>query len=175
MFPDRGQDNVHLDHVCAMVLDQLLLGHADGTFHPGAPVTRGQVASVLVRGSELESIQTGHPSFTDTGGSVHAPAIEALHLAGMVAGFPDNTFRPNQPIQRDQLASVLAAWLEIDGRASGPFTDVPASSVHLDAINALHADGVVRGVTSTTCEPGAAVRRDQFAAFVEWARDTPAE
>ena len=175
VFPDLGQDNVHLDAVCAMVLDQLLLGYADGTFRPGASVTRGQVASVLVRGSELEPIDPGRPSFTDTGGSVHAPAIEALHLAGMVAGFPDNTFRPNQPIQRDQLASVLAAWLEIDGRASGPFTDVPASNVHLDAINALHAEGVVRGVTSTTYEPGAPVRRDQFAAFVDRARDTPAE
>jgi hypothetical protein len=169
-FSDLTPARTHYDDVCAMAIDELILGFKDGTFRPGAHVTRGQVASVLARIAELEELFPPVPTFSDIAGTTHAGAIEALAEAGIGEGFPDGTFRPGATVRRDQLASLLARWLGIEGVEDGPFDDVPADNVHRQAINALHQLGIVSGTKASAFEPAAPVRRDQFAALVNRAR-----
>jgi hypothetical protein len=48
-----------------------------------------------------------HPGFTDTPGHTHERAIRCAAAAGWITGYPDGTFRPNQPITRGQAAAIL--------------------------------------------------------------------
>lgn len=57
------------------------------------------------------------------------PAISQLTGLGIIDGFPDNTFKPNQGVTRSQFASMLAKALDLTANVSGQtFADVPPSS-----------------------------------------------
>lgn len=49
-------------------------------------------------------------TFEDVGpDSTHADGIAWAHERGLVEGFGDGTFRPDEPVTRGQLASILAS------------------------------------------------------------------
>lgn len=169
-WPDVSEDNEHYDHICALALDGILLGYPNGAFGPGESITRGQVASVLARTSGLEGAAPAEPSFSDIAGNTHEADIEALAAAGIIEGFEDGRFRPGAAIRRDQAASLIGRWLEVEPSADGRFDDVPAANVHAGNVNALAELGVIEGKTATRFQPSLDIRRDQFAAIVNRAR-----
>ena len=169
-WPDVSEDNEHYDHICALALDGILWGFSDGTFGPSKSITRGQVASVIARTMELEGISPEEPTFSDIAGSAHAADIEALAVAGVVEGFEDGRFRPGDAVRRDQAASIVGRWLDVEPIMDGRFVDVPNENVHAGNVNALDELGVIEGKSATRFGPGSDIRRDQFAAFVNRAR-----
>jgi hypothetical protein len=90
-------------------------GRTATTFEPGAPVTRGQLASLLERASRLQLAgypPVDGPRFADIAGSVHQTAIDRLHAADIVAGLRGGTsFGPQRPVTRAQTASLVVRWL----------------------------------------------------------------
>ncbi|MFJ6209404.1 S-layer homology domain-containing protein [Lysinibacillus sp. NPDC092081] len=53
--------------------------------------------------------------FTDIADSTHKEAIIALSEAGIINGYADGTFKPNQTINRGQVVKLLGRWLETEG------------------------------------------------------------
>ena len=80
-------------------------------FCPDRPVTRGEMASFLVRALDLEAAAPA--GFGDTGGSVHRAAIDALWEAGITAGCQTSPplYCPSQSITRAEMATFLARSL----------------------------------------------------------------
>lgn len=65
-----------------------------------------------------------------------APFITALSARGIVGGFPDGTFRPNQPVTRAQYAVQLQkAFTKPDRSPTKQFTDVPPNSQWATAVD----------------------------------------
>jgi len=58
--------------------------------------------------------------FSDIQGDPNQRAIEKLAVTGLVAGFPDGTFKPNQPITRLEAVTALARGLDIKGTGTIP-------------------------------------------------------
>ena len=170
LWPDLSVDNTHYEHIIDLAIDGILLGHADGTFGPALAVTRGQVASVLAKTAGVEGVVLDTPTFSDIGGTTHEANIEALVESEVISGYADGTFRPNLPVTRAQVATMLGRWLDVEELADGPFDDVAADNTHAGYINALANAGIISGTTATTFEPQADIRRDQFAALVNRAR-----
>ena len=83
-------------------------------FCPDRSVTRGEMASFLVRALDLEPAPPA--GFGDTGGSVHRAAIDALWAAGITAGCQRNPFLycPAQAVTRAEMATFLARSLGLD-------------------------------------------------------------
>ncbi|WP_055108599.1 polysaccharide lyase family 8 super-sandwich domain-containing protein [Paenibacillus ihumii] len=86
----------------------LIQGYADGTFAPDKPVTRAEFTALLARGLNLR--KEAELAFTDAG---LLPKWAASDIAkgvhqGFIAGYVDNTFRPNQAITRMELATMAA-------------------------------------------------------------------
>lgn len=83
-------------------------------FCPEAPVTRGQMASFLVRAFRLPAVSsTGADYFLDDEGSAHEQDINALAAAGITRGCGSRAYCPQQPVLRDQMASFLARALRL--------------------------------------------------------------
>jgi len=53
--------------------------------------------------------------FTDVAGNSHEEAINALAEAGIINGYADGTFKPNQEVNRGQVVKLLGRWLETEG------------------------------------------------------------
>jgi hypothetical protein len=98
--------SVHEQAIIAVWSAGVASGYPDGSFRPATSVTRGQMASFLVRAFGIAA--AGQPStFGDISGNTHEAAIEALAAAGITGGFPDGTFRPDTAVTRGQMATFL--------------------------------------------------------------------
>jgi len=163
-FPDVDYPStVHAEAIVELTRMSVISGRADGTFGPAAAITRGQFATWFTGVAAIEV--GGEASFTDIGGSVHAPAIAALGEAGVVSGYPDGTFRPSEAVTRGQAASILVSWLGLAPVEADAFGDV-GGSTHRTAINAAAEAGIVQGRGDGNYEPAAALRRDQAASLL---------
>lgn len=108
---------------------------------------------------------TEHDGFTDIDGTTHEEAIRAVAGAGIVAGHPDGTYRPTMAVSRGQIATFLAAALDLPpGESSGLF-DV-AGTTHADGIGAVVRAGIARGYPDGTFRPGEEVTRGQLATML---------
>ena len=77
-------------------------------FCPDEVVTRGQMATFLVRAFGLEEAPAA--GFADTGGNTHASSIDALAAAGVTAGCATGPLRfcPGASVTRGQMATFVA-------------------------------------------------------------------
>jgi hypothetical protein len=98
--------NVHADAIRAVAGAGLVGGFPDGTFRPGAPVTRAQLAAVVARAMKVDG-RTATGCFRDVAGTTHERSVCALAQLGVVNGTTATTFTPNGSISRDQAASLV--------------------------------------------------------------------
>ena len=110
----------------------VLLGDGE-RFRPDDAVTRAQLAAILVRlwESAFGALPEGETAFSDCAEDAwYSHAVRALAAAGVVSGFPDGAFRPDEPVTRGQMAVMLArfaALLELrSADAAEPFADAAA-------------------------------------------------
>ncbi|QPC47565.1 S8 family peptidase [Mangrovibacillus cuniculi] len=87
-----------------------LYGYPDGTFRPGLPMTRGEVATVLKNAYE---IQEGKENpFSDVpANKFYTPAVLGLSKSQIITGYKDGTFRPNEFVTRAELAVMIVNLL----------------------------------------------------------------
>jgi hypothetical protein len=138
-------------------------GFADGTFRPLTTVRRGQVATFLA--NALDITPTGGSSLSDVAGSPHERAIYALVQRGVLSGYPDGSFRPQEPLRREHMAVILTRALDLapEPAAAERFSDVTA---YRGEVGAIVAAGITNGRTERTFAPRADVTRGQMATFL---------
>ncbi len=142
------------------------------TFDPGGDLTRGQAASLLVQWAEkaLGAALTtnGTDEFSDTAGTTHEANIDKAADNGLVQGFSDGTYRPNETISRDQFASIAVNATEfvlgsaLTADATDDFSD-DDGNVHEANIEKAVDNGILNGATATTFAPKDDVTRGQTA------------
>ncbi|WP_322906311.1 S-layer homology domain-containing protein [Paenibacillus campi] len=82
-------------------------GYPDGTFQPGQALTRAELASLLSRWQELDSMDTATTTTADVQHNWAAADINKVIAAGLMKGFPDGNFYPNEPVTRAEIVTVL--------------------------------------------------------------------
>lgn len=156
---------VHAPAITAMARRGVTQGCAPDLFCPHRKVTRAQMATFIARARTVPASFDTH--FTDTAGSPHHNAINALASAGIIAGCGQGRFCPNAPVSRGQMASFLQrAWGMPRAGSFQGFSDVGATSVHRDAINAIADAGITQGCANGRYCPNQAVRRAEMASFI---------
>ncbi|WP_332651735.1 S-layer homology domain-containing protein [Lysinibacillus sp. 54212] len=103
--------------------------------------------------------------FKDVNGdSETGKAIEQLVDRGIIKGFGDNTFRPNKPVTREQVARMLAGVLELDTKnGTKTFKDVPKTHPNYGVISALAEADILNGYSNGTFQPKKPVTRGEIA------------
>jgi hypothetical protein len=137
-------------------------------FCPDGLVTRGQMATFLVRALELPATATDY--FTDDEANIHEDRINRLRAAGITFGCSATTFCPNGLVTRGQMASFLVRAFDLPATTTDYFTD-DGTNKHEANINRLRAAGVTFGCGSTTFCPNGIVTRGQMAAFIHRAAE----
>ncbi len=143
-------------------------GCATNTYCPDLPVTRGQMAAFLNRALQLPA--TDQDYFTDDNTSTFQDDINRLRQAGITTGCATNTYCPNLPVTRGQMAAFLNRALQLPATDQDYFTDDNTSTFQ-DDINRLRQAGITTGCATNTYCPNLPVTRGQMAAFLYRARD----
>lgn len=75
---------------------------------PGRPITRGQLTKLVVAAAGYTLINPPTPTYSDVPpGSVFYQSIETAHAKGVVNGYANGTFLPNNNITRDQMCQIV--------------------------------------------------------------------
>ena len=80
-------------------------GYEDGTFKPDGNITRAEFATIAVR--FFEATYDGEDLFSDIAGHWAQDYIHEAANAGIVDGYPDGTFRPQQYITRAEAMTMV--------------------------------------------------------------------
>lgn len=88
-------------------------GYEDGSFQPNAPITRAEFAAIAVRFFEEKSVDYEMGSFIDIEGDEwYADAIQAAKEYGIIGGYEDGSFQPNDVITRAEACSIVNRTLK---------------------------------------------------------------
>lgn len=88
-------------------------GYEDGSFQPNASITRAEFAAIAVRFFEEKSVDYDMGSFIDIEGDEwYADAIQAAKEYGIIGGYPDGSFQPNDVITRAEACSIVNRTLK---------------------------------------------------------------
>ena len=169
MFPDVPDGFWAQKDIEEIAAKGIVAGKPDGRFDPNAHVTRGQFALMLYRALKLPE---GRSSFRDVqNGTVLGKAVGAIVQAGIAQGYPDGTFRPNQPITRGQMAVMITRALGYEDEAianknaSLPFKDRFVETQR-GYIKVVSERGIIRGTSTNTFSAGKPTTRAQTAVII---------
>lgn len=91
----------------------LASGFPNGTFRPDAPLSRAETAAFLTRAYSLA--EGNEPArWTDTDRHWAAAPILIMSSNGLVGGYSDATFRPNQSVTRAEYAVFMARVIRFE-------------------------------------------------------------
>jgi hypothetical protein len=121
-------------------------------------LTTGAVAPLMTAAPAQAQI-----NFTDVSSDNWAsPFIQELSTRGIIKGFRDGSFRPNEQVSRAQYASMLTAAFSVSNtRDRVSFRDVPTSFWAYSAIQSAYTKGFMSGYNSGDFRPNESIPRAQ--------------
>ena len=151
----------------------LMNGTGKTKFSPNADLTRAMVVTILYR-IENEPVAGKADMFGDvSGGQWYTSAVAWAAENGIVNGYSNGNFGPNDPITREQLATILYRYtkfksgnVETSRDYLNSFSDAGQVSAYAaDAMNWAVAGGLING-SNGKLMPTARASRAQVAAII---------
>lgn len=171
-FADVAKGSWYYEGVRYAYENGLMSGTGEGTFSPDLPTSRVMLVTILYR--LAGSPAAGSASFTDVAkGQWYADGVAWASANGVVSGYPDGSFRPNDTITREQMAAILYQYARIQGKLDDSRADLSIFS-DLDSLSAYAkepmswavAQGLFSGVSADTLAPGGSTTRAQAAVIL---------
>ena len=146
---------------------KVVQGYGNNIFGFGDNVTRGQVARMIYMYVKPADADASFKNpFTDIRGHMFEKKIRALAKAGLVSGYGEGKYGPDDVLTREQMAQVLTNAFKFKSTKTTSFTDIDKNSWALKAISALEENGVTIGTGGKLYSPYAHVTREQYSQFL---------
>ncbi|MGN9098241.1 S-layer homology domain-containing protein [Flintibacter porci] len=143
-----------------------LTGYPDSTFRADRNMTRAEVAQMFYA-LLLDKNVTITKSFSDVPDDAwYATAVKTLASLGMMDGYPDGTFRPDEPITRAEFATVGLAFAYDPFDADCSYYDVSASAWYHTYVAQATTYGWIGGYPDNTFRPGNNITRVEVCVIV---------
>ncbi len=146
-----------------------LVGYTDGTVRPTNNISRAEVATIffrLMQDNYRLAHWTSDTTFSDVQANAwYTAAIGTDAKAGLVSGYPDGTFRPDNNITRAEFAVIAAQFLSKDYEGESLFTDISGHWAEKYINRAAHT-GWIHGSGDKTFRPDDYITRAEVATLV---------
>lgn len=143
-----------------------LTGYPDSTFRADRNMTRAEVAQMFYA-LLLDKNVTITKSFSDVPDDAwYSTAVKTLASLGMMDGYPDGTFRPDEPITRAEFATVGLAFAYDPLDASCSYYDVGANAWYYTYVAQATTYGWIGGYPDNTFRPGNNITRVEVCVIV---------
>ena len=170
-FTDLKKGQRFYDEMLFLENKGIITGFPDGMFRPDRVVTRADAAIMIGRALDLDGEQRD-TKFRDVGADQKASGYIASAVeAGIIQGFLDDTYRPDDTVTRGQMAIFLSRAFKLTEEADVPFRDVSSSVNSYVYIKRIVAENITSGYEDYTYRPEIKVTRAQFSAFLARALD----
>jgi len=174
-FPDVPQNHWAYKWIGAAKNGKIVGGYPDGTFRPEDKLDRGQMAiflsRALAKANGLSDVPQGPPDphFPDI--PLHHVAykyIEYLYSQGVVSGYPDGLYHPENIVDRGQMAIFISKALKLDlyDKYEPTFPDVPKDHWAYKYVETVNLAGIAMGYPDGTYGPSNPMDRAQMTVFI---------
>ena len=173
-FTDVNAEDWFSGAVEAAYSEGLMSGVTETEFAPRAALTRGTVTAIIGQMGATET-DDGSPFGDVSADANYAPYVAWTAENGIVPGFADGTFRPDENVTREQAAAILYRYMQYIGAdvSVGENTNILSytdageiSEYAVPAIQWACGSGVMKGCGNGLLAPKADITRAEFAAMI---------
>lgn len=186
LFADVFPGQWYTEVMDQMATEGLMKGLGKNVYGPNQAVTRAQMVELLFRydGQSVQQSYTRTNTFTDVKGTEwFGQSLEWAYSNGIVNGYPEGDFRPDQAITRQEMAKIMAGFLAHRGNTLPVGEDCRSqfedgSQVDkwaLEQVNAVVAAGLMQGDRNGCLTPRSTATRAEFSTVLMRMRDLEAQ
>lgn len=112
-FKDVSSATEYKDAITTLTTLGVISGYEDGTFRPDNKITRAEFTVLVVRALAMENEQTTEQTipFEDLLGHYARLNVKTAYDMGIIAGFDDGTFRPDDNVTYEQAMKMMVCTL----------------------------------------------------------------
>ena len=174
-FVDMNVNQWYHDGVHYCIEKGLMSGTSSTTFDPNANATRAMIVAILWR-IENQPMVNETIAFTDVQqNAYYKDAVCWAVSVGIISGYDEKTFAPDDNITREQMASILYRYTQYKGKDVSVaqnmvlnYEDInDISSYALEAMKWACGTGVINGTSSTQLSPKGNATRAQVAQMLK--------
>ena len=171
-FIDVSSEQWFAPYVWQLAEQRIVSGISKYSFQPSSLITRAAFVTILGRMCHAEPMTPTEERFSDVPVQEwYAPYVEWASEAGIVNGYSDGSFRPNQSVSREQMAAMLFRFMEYEGyeavesgEAEAFRDEAEISDYALEAVRRIRAEGIINGRENQCFDPtGTATRAEACA------------
>ncbi len=174
-FTDIKPSDWFYNAVKAAYTEGLIAGVSDTEFAPNAKLTRGMLVTIIGRMSVGEA-KAAAP-FTDVDvNAYYAPYVAWAAENGIVLGFGDNTFKPDEYVTREQVAAIFYRYMKnyigadvSAGENTNILSYTDANEISEYAVSAIQwacAAGIINGYPDGSLAPKNTITRAELTSMI---------
>ena len=167
-FSDVSADAWYAGAVQYCVENEWMSGTSATTFEPDRAMSRAMLATVLYREAGSPAV-TGSAGFTDVpAGSWYTQPVAWAVQNGVVGGYGDGLFGPDDPVTREQIAAILwRAAGSPDAEAGQDYADENLIAAYAaPAVDWARANGIMSGKENNRFDPQGNATRAEVATIL---------
>ena len=152
----------------------IVKGIGNGMFAPEKSVTRAEFAVMLLRTLNIPEQNEYSNEFSDVNSDDwHAKYLASALKSGLISGYEDNTFRPDMPVSREEMAQMLSRACAYKGigiqKADISFFEdsKTISAWSYDAVSRMVGAEIMQGISNSEFSPRTNATRAQSAAVMK--------
>ena len=145
-----------------------VIGYPDGEFKPERTITRAEMTAIFARllAERIFLNENYVIPFTDVSASAwYAEYVGMLTSVRVISGYPDGTFKPENPVTRAEFATVAARFIGTK-KSIGGFPDVSNEYWARESIETVLAEGWITGYPDGTFRPESPISRAEVVNIV---------
>src|SRR3989339_749758 len=149
----------------------VMRGYTGGDMKPEQYITRAEFITLIIRAKKINTYQrnAANPFADINRRDWYYNTILIANQSGYVQGYADNTFRPNNLINRAEATAILMRAFEMKGGHSQnykSFSDVNYNSWYGDALKKGNIMGIIDGYADNTFRPYQPLKRGEAAKLI---------
>lgn len=162
------------EYAASLAAQGVVNGYEDGTFRPSVPVTRAELAKIIVGAFDVSV--SGGSAFADVSDSAwYAPYVSTAAAAGIVTGFEDGSFKPDAYVTRQDAAVMIYRAISLTHQMPNGFKffadEIDIADYSSSAVKALADAKIINGDADGNFLPSNSTTRAETAALISRAAD----
>ncbi|MCI5970749.1 MAG: S-layer homology domain-containing protein [Oscillospiraceae bacterium] len=146
-------------------IDNVFLSIAERLSSPAQNETSGggssnKVSSGVSINAQIPNLEIPKTEFSDVAGHWAQEFIKTLSDMGVINGFDDKTFKPDNTITRAEFTKIACKMFNISGNVSCSFSDVKTSDWYYESVCSAYSAGIVSGYDNLFYPNGFITRED---------------
>ncbi len=165
-FFDVNESHPFYEEIMYLSDHNIARGTVVNAFLPQEKVTRAAAATMIGRALQLDGSKRPS-SFSDVSSQSYAAGyIESAVEKGIIKGYSDHTFRPDEIVNRGEMAIFLSRAFELQEQIDVDYYDIYLKMASYEAIKKVSEAGIAQGLNNGFYLPYKEITRAEFSAFL---------